>query len=382
VLGAGATRGASFVNPKPNPCLPPLDSDFFTQLQRIGNAKHRETVDKVVRDTAVLFGNNFSVTMETVFTTLEHMIRMEKATRETDVAEPIDLGAKRDNLMQAIAALFEESLCSGQGMRVCDYHRTLVTSMAAGDVIVSFNYDCLMDHTLRECGDEKWNAKFGYGLALRRRGSRNIVLHKGFDKWNPKKPASRAETVHLYKLHGSLHFKLSERDRQLDLKERPYTRQHGNLRFAIIPPESGKRYDEGFFRRLWTLARDALSKTSVLVFIGYSLPATDQHSTALFRVAVKGGGLKSLVVVNPDREARRRIRGVVQRGLNLDTKVFSFDTLADFAGCDRALWDPSVNIVNAPAPVAAGGAVAPAAPVQPTGAAADEPAANGLGDQG
>ena len=28
VLGAGATSGASFVNPANNPCLPPLDLDF------------------------------------------------------------------------------------------------------------------------------------------------------------------------------------------------------------------------------------------------------------------------------------------------------------------------------------------------------------------
>jgi hypothetical protein len=41
VLGAGATRGASFVNPAKNPCLPPLDLDFYAQLQRIANSKHR-----------------------------------------------------------------------------------------------------------------------------------------------------------------------------------------------------------------------------------------------------------------------------------------------------------------------------------------------------
>ena len=37
VLGAGATRGASFVDPVKNPCLPPLDLDFYAQLQRIAN---------------------------------------------------------------------------------------------------------------------------------------------------------------------------------------------------------------------------------------------------------------------------------------------------------------------------------------------------------
>lgn len=54
VLGAGATRGASFVNPAKNPRLPPLDTDFYSQLQRIGNHKHKELVDRVIRDTVDL----------------------------------------------------------------------------------------------------------------------------------------------------------------------------------------------------------------------------------------------------------------------------------------------------------------------------------------
>src|SRR5262249_17723771 len=76
VLGAGATRGASFVDPAQNPCLPPLDLDFYAQLQRIANLKHQDTVRDVIKDTVELFGVNFQVTMETVFTTLEHTARM------------------------------------------------------------------------------------------------------------------------------------------------------------------------------------------------------------------------------------------------------------------------------------------------------------------
>jgi hypothetical protein len=72
VLGAGATRGASFVDPLENPCLPPLDADFYAQLQRIGHKKHLETVENVISDTIELFGPSFQVTMESVFTTLEH----------------------------------------------------------------------------------------------------------------------------------------------------------------------------------------------------------------------------------------------------------------------------------------------------------------------
>src|SRR5262245_30529720 len=108
VLGAGATRGASFVEPATNPCLPPLDADFYAQLQRIRNPKHRDTVRKVIKDTVELFGVNFRVTMETVFTTLEHTARMVETTGETRDFKHSQLLEQRDTLMQAIAATLEE----------------------------------------------------------------------------------------------------------------------------------------------------------------------------------------------------------------------------------------------------------------------------------
>ena len=104
VLGAGATRGASFVKPADNPCLPPLDLDFYAQLQRIKNVKHQKTVRDVIKDTVELFGVNFQVTMETVFTTLEHTARMIETTGENRDFKRSDLDAKKERLMQAIAA--------------------------------------------------------------------------------------------------------------------------------------------------------------------------------------------------------------------------------------------------------------------------------------
>ena len=159
VLGAGATRGASFVDVMKNPCLPPLDSDFFTQLQRIQSAKHHETVDSVIRDTTELFGRNFAVTMEAVFTTLEHTMRMVRTTGERREFKYADLVRKRDNLTQAIAALFEESLCSGRDMLECEHHRRLVNYMVPADSIISFNYDCLVDHMLKKAGDTNQSNK-------------------------------------------------------------------------------------------------------------------------------------------------------------------------------------------------------------------------------
>jgi hypothetical protein len=345
VLGAGATRGCSFADAAKFPCLPPLDGDFFTQLQRVRNKKHQKLIREVLEDVVELFGYNFDATMETVFTTLEHTIRLLEATgkqfRNFDLGE---LREKRERLIQAVAVVLEESLTKADGHgassrepHVCQHHRRLVADvLQAKDAVISFNYDCLIDYALRDVGAAKWNPRYGYGFKLGAKGS----LLVGDQKWEPAGCSLRDETVHLFKLHGSLHFDIREsKDKsRVKLKQRPYTRQGGDLRFTIIPPEWHKTYDTGAFRTLWQRAAQAINQAEHMVFIGYSLPQTDLHATALFRTSVRSERLKSLVVVNPDREARRRTRAVLQRGLSSKSRVLSFDKIEHFLALDPSAW--------------------------------------------
>ncbi len=345
VFGAGATRGCSFVDATVDPCLPFLDRDFFIQLQRVRNDKHRQLVRKVMGDVVKVFGLNFQVTMETVFTTFEHTARMLKVTGDNRDFKKAELRKMSGRLRQAIAAVLEEGLmqkdASGHVTRTpkrCCHHKRFVSDiLSEHDTIISFNYDCVLDFALKNHGVGKWNARYGYGLGLGARGK----LLTGDDYWQPDISAAKDETVHLYKLHGSLHFQTSgqEDKPQVHLKERPYTKQAGNLRFEIIPPEWHKQYDKGLFSNLWSKAADALNRARHVVFVGYSSAPTDLHSTALFRTSVKKGKLKSLVVVNPDRDARYRTRGVLQRGLSATTKVLSFDKLKHFVAAPRDTWD-------------------------------------------
>lgn len=61
MIGAGATRGAEFVvDPPEGPgslpkCLPPLNADFFSQLQRITTERHMEASNKEL--TRVIIAN-------------------------------------------------------------------------------------------------------------------------------------------------------------------------------------------------------------------------------------------------------------------------------------------------------------------------------------
>ena len=344
VFGAGATRGCSFVDTESNPCLPPLDGDFFTQLQRVRSSKHQPLLKEVMKDVVTLFGNNFDVTMETVFTTLEHTIRMIKVTGDNRAFKKDELEERRERLLDAIHVLFEESMCERQGGQStrkqcpCDFHERLVQEhLEPSDRIISFNYDCVLDYALRDKGDGKWNARYGYALPLGR-GAGNLL--DGHEHWSAANPPDKDKTIQLYKLHGSLHFVCSLKSQKVKskLKQRPYTRQRGKPDFTIIPPEWNKSYDEGVFAKLWTEAATALHGATQLVLIGYSLPPSDLPANALFRTALRKKKLKGLIIVNPDREARKRIRTVLQLAMNQDSRVLSFNSLRDFAASSRDLY--------------------------------------------
>ena len=141
--------------------------------------------------------------METVFTTLEHTIRLLEATgRESRAFSIPELKAKRDRLIQAVAIVLEESLTpsyadgsSKREAKDCKHHAALVlNTLRKNDVIISFNYDCVIDYALKRHGKGKWHARYGYGLKLGPRGSRL----SGDQYWQPEGgSASKLETVHL-----------------------------------------------------------------------------------------------------------------------------------------------------------------------------------------
>lgn len=303
VLGAGATRGASFCGHDDAVCLPPVDADFYTQLQRVAAPKHQVLIDRVIEDAVALFGHNFDATLETVFSTVETSIRMAGTAGAVAYYRPQDLEAMRTRLLQAIAAVLEESLTppGGRKMKACEYHAWLVDQMRPGDSVLSYNYDCVLDDALRRSGTGKWNAYYGYGFE--KPPDRHIF-------WSPDEPAGE-DSVRLYKLHGSLHFQAETEDEEhVTLKQRPYTRQHGDLKFDIIPPESHKNFDRGLYAPLWARASAAINAAENVVFIGYSFPVTDLHSAALFRACLRTGSVKRLAIVNPDRTARAHARGL------------------------------------------------------------------------
>ncbi len=347
ILGAGATRGCSFVNEmkQKGHCLPPLDGDFFTQLQRVTSAANADRIKRLIIGLVDWFGPNYTLGMEQVFCHLEQAEKMLiHLGRDASKEHKRAIALKRD-LIQSIAIILGESLTKvkvgGLGsyeLRECRWHDILIKDIAdKGDVFVSFNYDCVLDDSLRRHGAGKWNARYGYSVKL---GARGREL-SGDSYWTPTDgiPPSRANTIQVHKVHGSLHFK--EVGKEMKLKKRPYgnTRaRSGDMHFSIIPPESSKTYDQGRFGPTMLNAYRSLRSANRVVVIGYSLPPSDRHAEALFRFGIKKNALDSLVIVNPDAGSRRRIRAAIQSGMKPETRVLSFDFLEEFVNADPTIW--------------------------------------------
>lgn len=331
VLGAGATRGAQFVvdaNPRPR-CEPPLNADFFTQLQRITTARHQATIRAVVKDAVTLFGPNFSLTLEEYFTQLQAMIATAKSAKGLPAGfKEANLVARRDRLLDALSATLEESADvakekSPARRNRCEYHDNLVEALEPQDTIISFNYDCIIDHALRSTGARKWSAQIGYNFPDYRRV-------EAYHPWNADQaPATQNMSINLLKLHGSLNwFPFPDGGKgPIKLRERPY-KQAGNKQYEIVPPEYVKRQDaQPIYTTLWSHAEMALRRAEVLAFVGFSFTPTDLDVEALFRLALISGKkkLKRVVIANPSGDHRRRIRSILAPSLRDGASVVQFD---------------------------------------------------------
>lgn len=337
VLGAGATRGAEFVTSEDKrACVPPLNADFFTQLQRVQADNLQPEVDAVMRDVIESFGANFNLTLEEYFTHIEALLKggalLTSSSKKYSAAR---LKEKRRNLLDGLSAVLEESAdvtkkTSPAVIHRCHYHDALVAALSPPDTIISFNYDCVIDHALRSSDRPVWSAKYGYGFPKPARIDGGTA-----SAWSsPNAPTTQNDTIRLLELHGSLNWQAlpSDDDKPIKFRQKLY-KQHGSKAYEIIPPEFLKEIQRQPFETIWTRAASALRSAHVLALVGFSFPPTDQLVEALFRMALEDNkSLKRLIIVNPSSDHRRRIRSVCAELLQRrKTRVVQFDTIRDFA---------------------------------------------------
>jgi hypothetical protein len=312
ILGAGASRGASFIQGNVD-VLPPLDLDFFQQISRLNGCVEAEKLIAFVREE---YSHELRLSMEKFFSEVDYTHRFHDELS-------VDRGAKVQRYVRALKHFYivvARTLAKATADSACEYHGEIAEKLAAGDAILSFNYDCIIDDALKRRGGNRWDPqKDGYGFEPK----------GAIDSWRSKtKGQPPKSTIKLLKMHGSLNWDIRN--------EVVYLREDANPPSAsgsIIPPSWFKNLTVEPYASIWRQARLAMRSARILIVVGYSVPPTDLFSQSLFKVEagskVKREKLDLVVLVNPEREARRRFLDLVRGGLESSTRVLEYDTLAD-----------------------------------------------------
>jgi hypothetical protein len=282
----------------------PLDGDFFDLLRwvkvRTGEPLKRKTeeaIEYVLARARRHSGDALTNSMERMFYTWH----VHDSLREMLGLVP-DSPAKtlEDNFALAVAGLLREA----HRKQFCEYHRDLFQRLDRDDAVVTFNYDLVPERALKaRLDDAATNTPFGRWLY-------------GFGK----RPAEAGDLPTLYKLHGSMNWWPIEQGLDPDVRQRnwaDFTKSPGyrasstkGFAFSILLPYWDKKIEENPWKKIWANAATHLRSTQCLIIWGYSLPLTDVKARELFRIAFPPGRnvLKTVCVVDPDAECRRRWR--------------------------------------------------------------------------
>lgn len=315
ILGAGASRGASFVEDQLG-VVPPLDLDFFQQVARLEETEESKRLLEFVRQE---YGHEVGLSMEQFFSEADYTDRFHKQLN-------VDRGPVVKTYQKSLNDFFVvlPTLLEKTTQDKCDYHNTIAENLHARDCVMTFNYDCLMDRSLRDFSGNRWRpgeGSYGFDVA---NGSQDWKDHTRGQP--PKNP------IKLLKMHGSRNWSRTE-DENIELLDD--SNLSSNLKDVIIPPTWSKEFDQFPFGEIWKQARIEVRRARVIVVIGYSVPETDLFSRSLFKVEAGSKEKKEkvdlLVLVNPDQSARRSFLRLVSGGIETKTTILEYNTLEEIA---------------------------------------------------
>jgi len=311
VIGAGATRGASFVS-SDGLLPPPLDADFFQVLQMSATGRTAEG-RALIEHVRTVYGPSMGVGLETTFNNLDaarvfhHQFNI---TRGRALQEPKRL---MDHLRVVLPQLLGETI-HGE----CDFHRALAARLRVGDAVVSLNYDCVMDMALRAHAGFRFDPdRGGYGAGV----------VSGADDWKNSGRGRRPEgSIRLLKLHGSLNWRRPSSSHELRLRPDPYQEVAEGV---IAPPLTNKPVTEEPFRTIWRAARAQVGRMRRLILIGYSMPDADGLVRSLFASDLSPL-LEDFFVIDPSPEIREKHIGFFTR-IAPQARVYPFSSCRQFA---------------------------------------------------
>jgi hypothetical protein len=193
---------------------------------------------------------------------------------------------------------------------------------SAGDYIVTFNWDCLLERLLAEA--RVWKPYDGYGWST------------SFSQEGEGGKAFNPFFITILKLHGSVNFVRSS---------------YGGEHLEILPSHGGDEYEysdatlpvltlptyvkifaeERGFTYIWREAIEAISQADVLVVLGYSLPKADALARLLLSFAGTNSPLKRVAIVNWSMKDCEYIQQQLREVATLDHPWPSFEEAVDWS---------------------------------------------------
>lgn len=344
LLGAGASKA---YGDSPTAVRMPIATDFFETFEKLPIATNPWTLRTALYDYLSRIKNvdphaylNSGIDIEQLHSEIEQWVLDSES--ETDPNESIFRRRAYNELIFLFAAAINE-IQNGPPSKA---HAALASHLKKDDVIITFNWDTLMDRALFDTGS--WTTDRGYGFTPK-------SIYR--DGWSPAATdEQRAAAPRLIKLHGSTnwlnshpiypkgHATLMQKATPdtvwiFEYATRPYdcfagrfmpgyqsfsygyyppnilddegrTPEEGWVTVSmrarvpwlpegeagskglvsiplIIPPVKNKKYDfyGTLFRGLWDEAQKALTEAEHIIIIGYSFPRTDIRTTELFKSA-------------------------------------------------------------------------------------------------
>lgn len=328
ILGAGATRGALSGTFSPR-VSPPLNGDYFVVLSKFirtaEGAKHRkafERLRKFIEDEVGIKGisspkegkkGKHLPTMEEVFNVLfiskdlPEIFHKGRGRKRTKGFRP----EVRDFLTLLIKVFRYVQLHSNNRDNIRHYD-LLVKAVCPNDVVMTLNYDTLIDNALVAAG---WNPKTGYGFPAKVSFEPNT---------KPKDKDQSTRNILLLKPHGSFNWfaKGSFENLEKALESRPvsevqiaklpraYESRYKRLVRFFIPPLYSKFFRNKFWSKLWVKTYQAARDADYFVIVGCSLIATDYHLRAILSKALtdKKKKYEKIIIVDPNDDVQKTLK--------------------------------------------------------------------------
>jgi hypothetical protein len=327
ILGAGCSRNYSEATHGIRGLESPTNGNFFKMARLViektgmkSDSRFMEEIDLLIKTVARLYGgpNDLRLFSKKNLNLEDVMTLLDIESRMFSTLSAQRLGQSESRQLRALKDLLTRTLELALMGPPCSKHRSLVREMTDGDVVLSMNYDILIDNALISSGK---TSDSGYNMNF------YMVNHDG--EWiRPAPPDSRRSQVSLFKLHGSLNWVrcglcgsllLYRYRKQTLIGGEPFQCPRCSDTFAermIIPPLHSKDYRDKDQAFLWIQADRAMKEFSRIVSIGYSFSPLDSDMTALIR-RLRTRQTKDPEVDfighphHPDRQAEKRLKDLL-----------------------------------------------------------------------